>query len=147
MKLHMPVKGTYQDIANTSDDVFAQGLVGQGFVVTPSEGIVYAPFDGVITVMFPTGHAVAITNEDGVSVLVHIGLESVAMNGEGFAVQVAQGDMVRQGQPLIRFDLDKLAALADSSQTPVVILDSVNVSILTKETIDERDLLELKVTL
>jgi phosphotransferase system IIA component len=54
---------------------------------------------------------------------------------------------VRQGQPLIRFDLDKLAALADSSQTPVVILDSVNVSILTKETIDERDLLELKVTL
>jgi beta-glucoside PTS system EIICBA component len=97
--------------------------------------------------MFPTGHAVAITNEDGVSVLVHIGLESVAMNGEGFAVQVAQGDSVRQGQPLIRFDLDKLAALADSSQTPVVILDSVNVNILTKETIDERDLLELKVTL
>jgi glucose-specific phosphotransferase system IIA component len=145
MKLHMPIAGPYGDVSQTPDDVFSRGLVGAGFVVSPIEGFVYAPFDGTIAVMFPTGHAVAITPASGPSCLIHIGLETVLLKGDGFTLHVAQGDTVKAGQLLITFDLEKIKKEAESILSPVVFTETKSVEVLKTKVVNGRDLLKLKV--
>lgn len=146
MKLHMPITGPYGDVSSTPDEVFSQGMVGAGFVVSPTEGFVYAPFDGTISVLFPTGHAVAITDAKGVSVLIHIGLETVQMKGDGFTLHVAQGDTVKSGQLLISFDLEKIKNEADSILSPVVFTETQAVSVIKTKHVNGRDLLKVRLT-
>ena len=144
MKLHMPIAGPYGDVSGTPDEVFSQGMVGAGFVVSPTEGFVYAPFDGTISVLFPTGHAVAITDPKNVSLLIHVGLETVKMKGEGFTLHVAQGDTVKAGQLLITFDLEKIKKEAESILSPVVFTETKAVDILKTKPLNGRDLLKVR---
>ena len=144
MKIHMPIAGPYGDVSGTPDDVFSQGMVGAGFVVSPTEGSVYAPFDGVISVLFPTGHAVAITAKSGVSLLVHIGLETVKMKGDGFTLHTKQGDTVKAGDLLITFDLEKIKKQADSILSPVVFTEVKSVDVLKTKALKGRDLLKVR---
>lgn len=144
MKIYMPIAGPYGDVSGTPDEVFSQGMVGAGFVVSPTEGAVYAPFDGTISVLFPTGHAVAITDSSGVSVLIHIGLETVKMKGDGFSLHVAQGDSVKAGQLLVRFDLEKIKKEADSILSPVVFTETKSVTVLKTKSVNGRDLLKVR---
>lgn len=117
-----PLSGKVLHISKTPDDVFSQKMLGDGVAIEPTEGMVYSPVDGEITHIFlPSKHAVGITSKDGLEILIHIGLETVKMNGEGFEALVKQGDKVKEGQELIRFDIQKIKEKAKSTITPVLI--------------------------
>jgi glucose-specific phosphotransferase system IIA component len=120
--LKSPLSGKVLHISKTPDDVFSQKMLGDGVAIEPTEGMVYSPVDGEITQIFlPSKHAVGITSKDGLEILIHIGLETVKMNGEGFEALVKQGDKVKEGQELIRFDIQKIKEKAKSTITPVLI--------------------------
>ncbi|MFG6113883.1 PTS glucose transporter subunit IIA [Halobacillus sp. MO56] len=122
--LTAPVTGKVVDLTEVPDPTFSQKMMGEGLAIQPSEGKAVAPFDGEIVQLFPTKHAVGLKNKAGVEVLVHIGLETVGMNGEGFEASVKQGDKVKTGQTLVTFDLAKIEEKASSTVTPVIITNS-----------------------
>jgi len=101
-----PMTGNVVKMEDVPDDMFSQKMLGDGIAIEPAEGTVVAPLDGEIIQFFPTKHAVGIRGNSGLEVLIHIGLETVALNGEGFEGYVQQGDKVRAGDKLISFDLD-----------------------------------------
>ena len=106
-----PVAGEVVDLADVSDEVFASGTLGKGVAVKPSDGNVYAPCDGVVSALFPTGHAVGITAaQSGAELLIHIGVDTVQLDGKGFTKHVAAGDTVKRGQLLISFDRDLITS-------------------------------------
>jgi glucose-specific phosphotransferase system IIA component len=120
--LKSPLTGKVLHISKTPDDVFAEKMLGDGVAIEPTEGVVYSPVDGEITQIFlPSKHALGITSKDGLEILIHIGLETVKMNGEGFEALIKQGDKVKEGQELIRFDIRKIKEKAKSTITPVLI--------------------------
>ena len=121
--LHMkiPMKGQIIDIAQVPDAVFANKYVGDGVAIYPTEGKVYSPVDGRIMLMAETGHAIGIGTKEGFEILIHIGLDTVAMNGEGFERLISEGDKVKAGQLLVNFDLELVKARAKSTVSPVVI--------------------------
>lgn len=116
-----PLKGEIIDIKKVPDEVFSSKALGDGFAINPSGNQVVSPIDGEIAVLFPTKHAVAIKGDNGLEVLVHIGIDTVNLNGEGFIAHVSQGDKVKQGDLLIEFDKNTIESKAKSSITPVVI--------------------------
>lgn len=105
-----PVAGEVVALEDVDDEVFASGSVGKGVAVKPSEGTVVAPADGEVTMLFKTGHAVGITTASGAELLIHIGIDTVQLNGRGFTPQVKAGDVVEKGQPLVTFDRALLAS-------------------------------------
>lgn len=105
-----PVAGEVVALEDVDDEVFASGSVGKGVAVKPSEGTIVAPADGEVTMLFKTGHAVGITTASGAELLIHIGIDTVQLDGRGFEAQVKTGDSVKQGQPLVTFDRDVLAS-------------------------------------
>ncbi|MCC2976834.1 phosphoenolpyruvate--protein phosphotransferase [Sphingomonas sp. PL-96] len=111
-------------LADVPDPVFAQGMLGAGVAIDPTGDTVHAPCDGTVRALQPTGHAVTIAAAEGAEVLIHVGVDTVALGGRGFTPLVAAGDRVRRGDPLIRFDLDLLVREAPSVITPVLMLDS-----------------------
>ena len=120
--LKSPITGKVLNISETPDDVFAQKMLGDGVAIEPTEGVVYSPVDGEITQIFlPSKHALGITSKDGLEILIHIGIDTVKMNGDGFEAVVKQGDKVKEGQELIRFDIQKIKEKAKSTITPVLI--------------------------
>ncbi|MFG6119683.1 PTS sugar transporter subunit IIA [Thalassobacillus sp. B23F22_16] len=122
--LTAPVTGKVVDLTEVPDPTFSQKMMGEGLAIEPSEGKAVAPFDGEVVQLFPTKHAIGLKNKAGVEVLVHIGLETVGMNGEGFEAVVKQGDKVKTGQTLVTFDLSKIEEQASSTVTPVIITNS-----------------------
>lgn len=116
-----PIDGEIADISKVPDAVFAEKTLGDGFAVIPSGNEVYAPADGEITVLFPTKHAFAITAEEGPEILVHIGIDTVNLNGEGFTAHVKQGDKVKKGDLILTLDADLIKGKGKSIITPVVI--------------------------
>lgn len=116
-----PIKGKVVSLNEVPDPVFSDKMMGDGVAIQPEEGMVYAPIDGEVAQMFHTGHAVGIRTKEGVEVLIHIGLETVSLEGEGFTTKVEQGDRVKTGQPLIQFSLDTVKEKAKSTITPVVV--------------------------
>lgn len=116
-----PLSGWLTGLDAVPDPVFAERMLGDGVAIDPTEGLVRAPFDGRIVTLHPARHAVTIESDDGAMVLIHVGLETVALGGEGFTAMVAEGDQVRSGDPLIAFDLDLVGRRAKSLVTPVVI--------------------------
>lgn len=130
-----PLTGDLVTLAEVPDEVFASGVMGKGLAIVPSEGKVHAPTNGTITTIFPTGHAVGITTENGAEILIHIGLDTVQLEGEGFKKHVKAGDQVTAGQLLIEFDIDIIKAAGYSTVTPVIVTNSEMMSdiILTTE--------------
>ena len=119
-----PVPGELIDIAEVNDPAFASKAMGDGIAIKPAAGTLVAPVSGTVEALFPTGHALAIKGDDGVSVMLHIGIDTVDMKGEGFHALVAQGDRVEAAQPLIEFDLAKIAEAGFEATTMVIIAES-----------------------
>lgn len=120
-----PIKGKILSLEEVPDETFAGKMLGEGIAIEPTEGRVCSPVDGeVIQLFLPSKHAVCIKSNNGIEVLIHIGIDTVNMNGDGFEALVNTGDVVVKGQELIRFDIDKVKANAKTSITPVVITNS-----------------------
>ena len=115
-----PIEGKLIEIANVPDSVFAQKIMGDGFAIDPASGDVIAPVNGVVTSFMDTRHAVGITSDEGMEVLIHVGIDTVKLEGEGFTAFVAQEDAVVAGQLLLRFDLEAIRAKVPSLISPVV---------------------------
>jgi glucose-specific phosphotransferase system IIA component len=116
-----PLKGEMMTLAQVPDETFSTKVLGDGFAIRPSEGVVYAPFDGKIAQLFRTNHAIGLTTDEGLEVLIHVGIDTVKMNGQGFNALVKKGDVVLRGQKLMEFDLNLVREKAKSDITPVVI--------------------------
>ncbi|RWZ58861.1 PTS glucose transporter subunit IIA [Halobacillus fulvus] len=120
-QLVAPINGKVVSLDEVDDPVFSQRMMGDGVAIEPADGKVVSPVSGEIVQIFPTNHAVGIKTKSGVEVLVHIGLETVAMEGEGFEGHVKTGDHVDAGDHLITFDTELVKEKAKSTITPVVI--------------------------
>lgn len=116
-----PMQGEIITLNKVKDEVFSSKAVGDGFAIYPKDGKVYSPVDGVIEVLFPTFHAIGITAVDRNQYLVHIGLDSVKLNGQGFKSYIEQGSKVKQGDLLIEFDLDQMIKHEVDVTSPIII--------------------------
>ncbi len=116
-----PLAGEVWELATATDPVFSQGIMGQGVIIEPSEGLLIAPFDGVISAFFPTKHAIGLISDAGVEMLIHIGMDTVKLDGQGFQAFVKQGDQVARGQKLLTFDLELIKAKGLIIETPVIV--------------------------
>lgn len=119
-----PMTGKVISLKELKDDAFAQGALGDGVGIIPSDGKVISPVDGTITILFPTLHAIGITSESGVEMLIHIGIDTVQMNGNGFTAHVKQGDKVKRGQQLLTVDLKSIEKAGYLTETPIIITNS-----------------------
>nr|WP_242872960.1 PTS glucose transporter subunit IIA [Clostridium magnum] len=126
-----PIKGEVINLEKVPDDVFAAKMLGDGFAVIPKDNKVYAPVSGVIRVMFPTKHAVAIKTDEGIEVLVHVGIDTVKLGGEGFEAHVQKSDIVKKGDLLITFDQKLVQTKAKSLVSPVIITNMDLISSIT----------------
>ena len=115
-----PVQGTIIELSQVNDDTFSKGLLGQGFAVIPEDGHYYAPFNGRVKMIFPTKHAIGFVTDSGVSLLIHVGIDTVKLNGEGFEALVESGQEVKKGDPMLKLDLDYLSKNAPSIVSPVL---------------------------
>ena len=116
-----PLAGQVKPLSQATDPVFSSGVMGQGVVIEPSQGELVSPVNGTVTVLFPTKHAVGIVSEEGVEMLMHIGMDTVSLDGKGFVAHVEQGDKVVVGQQLISFDIDVIKKAGLVTETPVII--------------------------
>lgn len=116
-----PIEGTIKPIEDSSDAAFASGALGKGVVIIPSDGKVYAPVSGTVTVLFPSLHAIGITSDSGVELLIHIGINTVQLEGKGYTAHIKQGDHVECGQLLVEFDMDYITSEGYSLETPVLV--------------------------
>lgn len=116
-----PITGEVRDIKECEDQVFAQELVGKGLLIIPSEGKLYSPVDGEIAMPADTKHAVGFTSNTGVEVLVHVGLDTVELEGAPYKAYASQGDKVNKGDLILDFDISAIEAAGKSSQTPLLI--------------------------
>ncbi len=132
-----PLTGRFVPLEEVPDPVFAQKMMGDGFAIEPTEGTVVSPVEGEIVQFFPTKHAIGIKTASGVEVLIHVGLETVSMNGEGFEGHVQVGDKVKVGTKLISFDLALIAEKAKSTVTPIIMTNGDVLETFTKETVSE----------
>jgi len=129
LTLVSPLRGWCAPLDETPDAVFAQRLLGDGVAIDPTSGVLHAPCDGEVISVAAAGHAIALRAPNGAEVLMHVGIDTVALGGEGFKVLVAAGARVRQGDALLNFDLDKLAQRAKSLITPIVLTNGERFSI------------------
>ncbi|WP_416324893.1 beta-glucoside-specific PTS transporter subunit IIABC [[Eubacterium] hominis] len=121
-----PMKGQIISLNDSNDEAFSSGALGKGVVIIPEEGVVKAPCNGTIRTLFPTKHAIGIVSEDGCEVLIHVGMNTVRLEGEGFHALVKQGDQVKVGQELLNFERDDLIAKGYDLSTPIIITNSDN---------------------
>lgn len=119
-----PMKGEIVDIKSVPDVTFSEEMLGVGAAILPVDGKVYAPSDGEVSALFPTYHAVGITTEDGTELLVHVGIDTVKLKGEGFKAFVKVGDNVKKGDLLIEADLKKIEEAGYDLSTPVVVCNT-----------------------
>ena len=126
-----PVAGEVVALADVNDPVFSSGAMGQGLAIKPSEGVVYAPADAEVTIAFATGHAYGLKTSNGAEILIHVGIDTVSMNGEGFNHTVAQGDKVKAGDVLGTFDSAKIAAAGLEDTTMVIVTNTADYASVT----------------
>ena len=126
-----PIVGDVVALENVNDPVFSSGAMGQGIAVKPSQGVVYAPADAEVSIAFPTGHAFGLKTADGAEILIHVGIDTVSMNGEGFEQKVAQGDKVKAGDVLGTFDSNKIAAAGLDDTTMVIVTNTADYASVT----------------
>lgn len=129
--VYSPLKGRVIPLSEVKDPVFSEGMMGPGVGIEPEDGNLCAPADGEITVAFPTGHAVALKTADGMEVLIHIGIDTVKMNGDGFQCRVKEGDTVKAGEPLVSFDLSKIRSAGYDTTTMVLVSNAEEMGTMT----------------
>ena len=137
-----PLSGNVVALENVNDPVFSSGAMGKGLAVKPSEGVVYAPADADVTIAFETGHAYGLKTASGAEILIHIGIDTVSMNGNGFEKLVAAGDKVKAGTPIAKFDVAKIAEAGLDDTTMIIVTntaDFAEVSPLAEGTIAHGD--------
>lgn len=124
--VYAPVAGEVIPLAKLKDGVFSEGILGQGFAIQPKDETVYAPFDGVVESVADTKHAIGLLSNDGMELLIHIGLDTVNMNGQGFKPFVAENDKVTCGQPILTFSKKDIAAAGHPDAVIVVVVNTNN---------------------
>lgn len=124
--IQTPIVGDVVALSDVNDPVFSSGAMGQGIAVKPSQDVVYAPADAEVTIVFPTGHAYGLKTANGAEILIHVGIDTVSMNGEGFDQKVAQGDKVKAGDVLGTFDSAKIAAAGLDNTTMVIVTNTAD---------------------
>ena len=124
--IQTPIVGDVVALSNVNDPVFSSGAMGQGIAVKPSQDVVYAPADAEVTIVFPTGHAYGLRTANGAEILIHVGIDTVSMNGEGFNQKVNQGDKVKAGDVLGTFDSAKIAAAGLDNTTMVIVTNTAD---------------------
>ncbi|WP_339182070.1 beta-glucoside-specific PTS transporter subunit IIABC [Paenibacillus sp. FSL R5-0701] len=143
-QIYSPLTGKVVALSTINDPAFSTGAMGKGLAIVPEIGEVVAPVDGVVTSLFPTGHAIGLTTNAGTEILIHIGINTVALKGKHFNPVVQEGDIVRQGDLLIRFDIDKIKEAGYETVTPVIVTltqQEVDVFETTQEQVQKNDVL------
>jgi len=141
VEIASPLSGKVVSLAEVPDEAFSQGFMGPGAAILPTSGIVTAPFDGKVGHLIDTGHAVIVEHESGLELLIHVGINTVEMKGEGFKPLVKTGDSVKRGQPLIEVDLERIRGAGYSVATPIVVtsedlleaVDNVNGDVIAQD--------------
>ena len=128
-----PVSGKIIPLEEVNDAVFSQKMVGDGIAIIPSQETLVAPFDGKLTKLFPTLHAYSMQHSSGVEVIVHIGIDTVELAGDGFEALAIEGAMLKAGDPIIKADLKKIQALGKEIVTPIVISNMAKYTKLIKK--------------
>ena len=119
-----PMAGKAVAITEVPDPTFAEGMLGNGIAIIPAEGKVYAPCDATVDMMFPTGHAVSLIADFGAEILIHVGLETVGLEGKPFTVHVNSGDKVKKGDLMIEVDLEAVKAAGLNTITPILVCNT-----------------------
>lgn len=119
-----PVSGEVKALSEVEDEAFSSGALGKGLAIVPKEGKVYSPVDGEITTFFPTGHAIGLLGKDGTEILIHVGMDTVKLDGKGFTPKAAQGAKVKKGDLLLEFDIDYIKTHGYSTVTPMIITNT-----------------------
>ncbi|SDD91570.1 PTS system, beta-glucosides-specific IIC component [Paenibacillus sp. CF095] len=143
-QIYSPLTGKAVALSTINDPAFSTGAMGKGLAIVPEIGEVVAPVDGVITSLFPTGHAIGLTTNAGTEILIHVGINTVALKGKHFSPVVQEGDIVRQGDLLIQFDIDKIKEAGYETVTPVIVTltqQEVDVFETTQEQVQKNDVL------
>ena len=123
-KLFAPVAGQAVPVSEVPDPTFAEGMLGNGVAIIPTDGKIYAPCDATVDMMFSTGHAVSLVADFGAEILIHIGLETVGLEGKCFTVHAQNGQKVKQGDLLIEVDLEGVKAAGLNTITPILICNT-----------------------
>lgn len=139
-----PIKGELIAITEVNDQVFSQKMMGDGFAIIPSENTVISPLSGTVDVVFPTKHAIGIKSNTGIEFIIHIGIDTVKLNGEGFTSYVEQGQKISQGVKLVTFDLDLIKSKGYDTSV-IVIFPNNDVKLnLTPTNVDNLEVLNIK---
>lgn len=146
--LGAPAAGKVVSLKEVNDPTFSEGILGDGVAVIPSDGKIFAPADGTIGMIFETLHAVSLTTEYGAEILIHVGLDTVKLKGEGFEGHVKAGDTVKKGDLLLAVDLEKVKAAGYDTITPMLICNTDNFAevkgLIGKDVAPGEDILELE---
>lgn len=116
----IPMDGILLDLKAVPDDIFSSGMMGPGIAFDPQDGLVIAPFEGIITMLFPTLHGLSLLTKEGLEVLIHLGIDTVDLQGEGFQALVRENEVVKQGQPLLQMDLEYIQKNGRSVVSPII---------------------------
>ena len=132
-EIEAPIPGEIIPLTEVKDQTFSSGVLGEGYAIVPSEGKVYAPFDGTCENLFDTLHAMGLVSDSGVELLIHVGLETVGLNGVPFTAHIKSGDKFKKGDLLLEFDIDAIKAAGCEIQTPVIVTNAEDVGGITLE--------------
>ena len=132
-----PVTGTVVPLDEVEDEFFSRGRLGPGIGIEPADGLIVAPFDGTVTIAFSTGHAYGLKSASGVQVLIHVGIDTVYLDGKGFTPRVSKGDDVKRGDVLTKVDLDVIRAAGHKTITPIVVTNKKELGVITPLTSGE----------
>lgn len=145
-----PLTGRIFSLENVPDPVFSQKMMGEGFAIEPTNGEVVAPIDGEIIQLFHTKHAIGLKTENGAEIIIHVGLETVAMEGDGFTAHVKEGSKVKKGDKLLTVDLEKVREKAKSTVTPVIVTnsaDSEKISLIATDSVIKGETVCMTITM
>ena len=142
MLVYAPLKGEIIPLTEAPDKVFASEALGKGIAINPTEGKVVAPFNGTVAMLYDTKHAIGLVSDDGIEILIHIGLDTVKLNGEHFTAHVAQGDAVTCGQTLVTFDMGAITKAGYPLVTPVIVSNTPKYSAVNNIKLGDTDFSE-----